>query len=357
MSKNRKMAMKRIKKYSIVLCIISLLGLFFSCATRESEPQVRSYFEWFDTVSTVYSYAEDGSEAFEANCSAVTEVLEEYHRLFDIYYEYSGINNLCTVNRKAGKEPVKVDIKLIEFLEYAKELYALTSGEMNIALGAVLKPWHDCRTEANDGGEAQLPDPEVLSNARKHTDINSIMIDRDAGTVYISDPDARIDVGALGKGYATEKAAEALRVRGVDSYVLNIGGNVRCIGTRPSGAGWVTGITNPDKTSEEPFVCRVELRNVSCVTSGNYERFYIVDGKKYHHIIDSDTLMPSEHFALVSVICADSGLADGLSTALFCMSYEEGFSLVSSLEGVEVLWVTQGGERYMTEGFNKLLVK
>ncbi|MBQ5809193.1 MAG: FAD:protein FMN transferase, partial [Clostridia bacterium] len=141
------------------------------------------------------------------------------------------------------------------------------------------------------------------------------------------------------------------------SYVLNIGGNVRCIGTRPTGSGWTTGITNPDKTSSEPFVCRIELKNVSCVTSGNYERFYTVDGKNYHHIIDKDTLYPSEHFALVSVICADSGLADGLSTALFCMSYEDGLALTESLEGVEVLWVRQNGERLTTPGFDNILVK
>ncbi len=346
----------KLRYASLILCFLLLCFPLASCTEKQTEPQVRSYFYWFDTVSSIYSYAEDSEEDFLANCEAVTAVLEEYHQLFDIYYQYSGINNLCTVNQNAGKSPVKVDIKLIDFLEYAKELYTLTNGEMNIALGAVLKPWHDCRAEANDGGNALLPDAEVLSEAQKHTDISCIVTDREACTVYISDPDACIDVGALGKGYATEKAAEVLRERGVSSYVLNIGGNVRCIGMRPSGDGWITGITNPDKTSDEPFVCRVVLRDVSCVTSGNYERFYTVEGKKYHHIIDKDTLYPSEHFALVSVICADSGLADGLSTALFCMSYEEGLALVSSLEGVEVLWVTESGERYTTPGFDKLLV-
>lgn len=347
----------KLRLASLFICLVLLTLPLASCAEKQAEPQVRSYFYWFDTVSSIYSYAEDSEEEFLDNCTAVTEVLEEYHRLFDIYYEYSGINNLCTVNRNAGKAPVEVDTKLIDFIEYAKELYTLTGGEMNIALGAVLKPWHDRRTEANDGGEALLPDSEVLSEAAKHTDINCIVTDREAGTVYITDADARIDVGALGKGYATERAAEALTKRGVSAYVLNIGGNVRCIGTRPSGGGWTTGITNPDKTADEPYVCRVMLSNTSCVTSGNYERFYTVDGKKYHHIIDKDTLYPSEHFALVSVICADGGLADALSTALFCMTYEEGSALIASLDGVEVLWVKQSGERYTTAGFDSILVK
>ncbi len=346
----------RLKLTALVLFLTLLVISLVSCSSKQTEPQVRSYFNWFDTVSSIYSYAEDGEDVFLDNCAAVTEVLERYHRLFDIYYEYAGVNNLCTVNRSAGKAPVEVDVELIDFLEYAKEIYSLTNGEMNVALGAVLKPWHDCRAEANDGGAALLPDAEVLREAQKHTDINCIVIDREASTVYISDSDARIDVGALGKGYAAERAAEARRARGVSSYVLNIGGNVRCIGTRPSGDGWVTGITNPDKSSDEPFVCRVELKDSSCVTSGNYERFYTVNGKKYHHIIDKDTLYPSEHFALVSVICKDSGLADGLSTALFCMSYEEGLALVSGIEGVEVLWVKENGEIYTTSGFDNLLI-
>lgn len=345
------------KLTALLLCLIIFVLSLASCTPKDASPQVKTYFDWFDTFSSVYSYALDSEEDFLANCKAVSDVLSEYHKLFDIYYEYAGVNNLCTVNRNAGKAPVEVDIKLIDFIEYAKKLYTLTGGEMNIAMGAVLLPWHECRTEANDGGVARIPDASELEAASKHTDISCIVTDREEGTIYISDANARIDVGALGKGYATEKAAEALRERGVSGYVLNIGGNVRCVGTRPSGEGWITGITNPDKASDEQFVCRVVLSDVSCVTSGNYERLYTVDGKNYHHIIDKDTLYPSEHFALVSVICADSGLADGLSTALFCMSYEEGLTLVNSIGGIEVLWVRQSGERFTTSGFDDILVK
>ena len=159
-----------------------------------------------------------------------------------------------------------------------------------------------------------------------------------------------LDVGALGKGYATERAAEMLISRGVTSYVLNVGGNIRAIGEKVSGQGWVTGITNPDKTSDEAFVCKVVIKNVSLVTSGDYERYYTVNGTRYHHIIDPETNMPSEYFSSVSVFTLDSGLADALSTALFCMSYEEGKALVASIGGVDVIWVTKNGDMLYTEG-------
>ena len=194
----------------------------------------------------VFHYKGDSSEEFAANCEVVSSLLQEYHRLFDIYYEYSGINNLKTINKNAGKEPVKVDQKLIDFLLYAKEIYALTNGATNIAMGSVLKLWHDAREDGmDDPSKAYLPSSEALAEAALHTDINQLIIDEQAGTVYLADPNMRLDVGAIGKGYATERAAEALQSRGVASYVLNIGGNIRAIGEKTTGQGWVTGITKP----------------------------------------------------------------------------------------------------------------
>ncbi|MBR2454112.1 MAG: FAD:protein FMN transferase, partial [Clostridia bacterium] len=241
----------------------------------EPETQAKSYYEFFDTVSTVISYKGDSTAEFEANCDAVSRLLGEYHRLFDIYHEYAGANNLMTVNKNAGLEPVKVDEKLIDFLLYCKEIFTLTNGKTNVAMGSVLGLWHDERELGTENPEkAKLPSADALAEASKHTDINAIVIDKEASTVFISDPKVRIDVGAIGKGYATEKAAELLIEGGVTSYVLNIGGNIRAIGAKPNGDGWKTGITNPDKASTEPFVCRVNIKDISLVTSGDYERFY-----------------------------------------------------------------------------------
>ena len=334
------------KAISLFLCFCLCVLPSVSCnfgdgeKTKEPQTQARSYYEFFDTVSVIFSYLGDPEEEFAGNCNAVSELLGEYHKLFDIYYEYSGINNIKTINKNAGISPVEVDEKLIDFLTYCKELYAITDGRTNVAMGSVLKLWHDCREEAEeDISAARIPSEDALTEARKHCNIDSLIIDKAAGTVYISDPDMSLDVGAVGKGYATEKAAKLLIDRGVTSYVLNIGGNIRAIGEKVTGSGWVTGITNPNKLSSESFVCKVSIKDVSLVTSGDYERYYTVDGVKYHHIIDPDTLMPADYFTSVSVFTPDSGFADALSTALFCMSYEDGRALAESLGNVEVIWV------------------
>lgn len=341
--------MKLFKSLSCLCVILGLLVALAGCpeTAHTAEPQGMVNFAYFDTVSYFYSYAGDSKAEFEARCQGVSDILGEYHRLFDIYYEHTGVNNLRTINLNAGGDPIKVDEKLIDFLLYAKELYTLTGGEMNIMMGAVLRLWHDAREAKGSKG---IPSEAALQEAATHTDISCLEIDEENCTVRITDPKASIDVGALGKGYATEKAAQYLRSIGADSYVLNVGGNIRIIGHKPDGTGWGTGIKDPKDPST--FVLRLTIADTSCVTSGDYERFFTVDGVRYHHIIDKDTLMPATYFSAVSIFTPDSALADALSTALFAMSYEDGLALVEEIGGVEVLWIKADGTQYKTSGLD-----
>ena len=351
--------MKLFKCLFSLCAVMGLLVTLTGCpSTANGEdsknPHGAVNFACFDTVSYVYSYAEDSKESFKAKSDGAFEVLSEYHQLFDIYYEYSGVTNLRTLNEKAGGEAMVVDQKLIDFLLYAKDLYEKTDGEMNIMMGSVLRLWHDCREEAGDDpSNARIPSDEELAEAGLHTDISLLEIDQANKTVRISDPKASIDVGAVGKGYATEKTAEYLKSVGGDGYVLNVGGNIRIIGHKPDGSGWLTGIKDPE--DPERYAMKLDLADTSCVTSGDYERFFTVGGKRYHHIIDKDTLMPAGYFSSVTVITADSGLADALSTALFAMSHEDGLKIAERLGDVEILWITADGTRLYTDGLEKMI--
>ena len=350
------------KKLISLICLLAMCTVFTCCGVQEQErqataiePKGKVYFSYFDTVSYIYDYSGDSAERFDDRSAVVSHILEEYHRLFDIYHEYSGVNNLCTVNRLAGGEPVPVDEKLVEFLLYAKEMYELSSGQMNIMLGAVLQLWHACREAASDSAvKATIPAESALQNAALHTGIDLLEIDSETNTVRIADPEASIDVGALGKGYATEMAARWLEEQKAFGYVLNIGGNIRIVGNRPDGTGWKTGIRNPLDPDGE-YALNIRIADTACVSSGIYERFFVAEGKKWHHIIDPDTLYPAEWFTGITVITRDSGLADALSTALFCMPYEESSELVSSLDGVEACWFFSDGEQRYSSGFGKLI--
>lgn len=348
------------KRFVSLLLLVSLLFTTTACQKPDGEKKeyktrsrtVSTYY--FNTISSIYTYADESDENIERYAAITDEVLSYYHKLFDIYYEYAGINNIKTINRNAGKKPVTVDKELIDFLVYCKELYTLTNGKTNIMLGSVLKIWHDCReTASGDFGyldPSKLPTEDELKVASEHTSIDSLVIDKDAGTVYISDPKASIDVGAIAKGYAVEIIYERLQDMGASSVALNIGGNLRTIGLKPEGEKWTSGITNPDRESEDTLACRIEIGDTALVTSGDYERYFVSGDKKYHHIIDPETLVPASYFSSVSIITADSGLADALSTALFCMSYEEGKALVESIGDIEVLWIKQDGTILHTDG-------
>ena len=337
------------KTLPFVIVLLSVI-LFCSC-TKSSAVSVRSevFYEYFDTICEISSYACDSEESFRKNAAEVSDLLGYWHRLLDIYHEYDGMNNLCTVNRNAGGQAVKVDPELVEFVQYAKRMSVLTNGEMDISLGAVLRLWHDART----AGVPYLPSYSDLEEAALHVGFDLVEIDEEACTMRLADPAASLDPGALGKGYAAEKAARMLIEKGVTSYALNLGGNVRCIGTKADGSSWTTGIKKPSDSSK--LAVAVKISDCSCVTSGSYERYFEVEGIRYPHIIDKDTLRPATEFSSVSVICKDSALADALSTALFCMSYEQGLELLSSLDDVQVIWISDDGTIRYTRALESVL--
>ncbi len=351
----RKILIKFFCLLMIIGQLVSLTGCLNSFPDGKDPSKIQAqskvYFEYFDTVSTIFSYAGDKQEEFENNSLEVSEILEKYHSLFDIYHEYAGINNLATINKNAGGEPIVVDDELIHFLLNCKSLYLLTNGKTNVMMGSVLKLWHDARTHGIDfPDEAKLPDMDLLKEASLHTSIELLEINVENKTVRITDPKASIDVGAIGKGYATEKAAQYLENKGCNSYVLNIGGNIRIIGAKVDGTGWLTGVKDPHYKNPSGYAFYTRIKDTSCVTSGDYERYYTVNNVRYHHIIDQTTLMPANYFSSVTIITKDSGLADALSTALFCMSYEEGLNLVNKIGGVEVLWIFKDGSQQKTDG-------
>ena len=346
---------------SLALCLGLLAGCSSQPKTTVSDSAQRFtayYFDVFDTMTQAIAYCDSQAE-FDEQMEALHDDLVTYHRLYDIYNDYEGVNNIKTINDNAGVAPVKVDERIIDMLELAVKMYDTTGGKLNVAMGSVLAVWHDYReaAEADPSDEDnRLPTQEELEAAAQHCDINDLIIDREAGTVYLADPEMRLDVGSVGKGYAVEQVCQAARERGLVSLSLSVGGNLRSVGSKPQGQPWESGIVSPwDDSliynSGSSLLAVVNSNDQALVTSGDYQRFYTVDGVRYHHIIDPDTLWPADYFTAVTILCPDSGLADCLSTGVFCMPLEEGMALIESLEGVEALWCTKDGQVIRSSGF------
>lgn len=350
----------RNKRWAVVLAAILLLSclLTISCDRAPRMERFSEYsFDYFDTVTTVTGYAET-KEEFDRIAAQVLAELGEYHRLFTIYHRYEGMENLCTVNEVVDgvHRPVKVDARIMDMLAYAKDMYEKTDGRMNVAMGSVLSIWHEYREVGmSEPWNAALPPMEALSEAAEHTDIRNVILDKENSTVFLADPKMRLDVGAVAKGYAVEMVARSLEEQGIEGFVLNVGGNVRTIGAKADGSPWTAGITNPieSESEQKPYVAYLDLVGESLVTSGSYQRYYTVDGKNYHHIVDPDTLMPAEGYLSVSVVGTSSADGDALSTALFCMTVEEGRALLRSMGNAEALWILPDGTQIASDGFRE----
>ena len=341
--------MPRSAKVTAALLLAAFL--LSACGKTEATRFEDSFFGAFDCTISVIAYCEN-REDFDALLTEAESEFLRYHKLFDIYTSYPGLVNLKTVNDSAGETPVAVSPEIMDLLKLAKEMYTLTGGRVNAAMGRVLRIWHDIR-EYNTAfpNSPLLPDRELLENAAEHCSMDALILDESAGTVFFADDQMSLDVGAIAKGYATECVAQKLLAEGYTSVSINAGGNVRVLGKKPDGSAWNIGITDPEPLTGEKYLRSVPVMSGSVVTSGVYQRFFVCDGRRYHHIIDGETLYPENRYLSLSVVTENSGRADALSTALFNTDYEEGAKFVAETEGLEAMWIFPDGTVKYSDGF------
>ncbi|MBQ7487318.1 MAG: FAD:protein FMN transferase [Clostridia bacterium] len=326
-----------------------------SGTSQKAEKYSDVYTDCFDTVISFIAFA-DSPETFASVSGQVHALYQYLHKLYDRYnsYESEGIINIYTLNARAAKEPVQVDPILYALLTFSKKHYSVTEGQTNIAMGNLLGIWHEYRERGfANPSQAELPEMSLLESASRHSDIDNLILDDDNMTVYFADPELQLDVGAVAKGYATEIVAKMLENTDVSSYIISAGGNVRLghgpLDGRPN---WGIGIQSPDGPvfagSEVAEI--LYLSDCSVVTSGDYQRYYEVDGVRYCHLIDPDTLMPGDTYRAVTIVAEDSGYADLLSTAAYLMPYETSRAFIDSLPDVEAIWIFPDGTELMTDG-------
>ena len=309
------------------------------------------FYDTFDTIIQVIGYAET-QEEFEGYAGTIHQRFQELSQLYDRFYEYSGVNNIRTINLNAGVAPVEVEPELLEMLSFAKEWCQKTQGRVNIAMGPVLEIWHQYRDQysgqalAADAAGA-LPSMEALDDANHFSNLDKVIIDREKGTVFLEDEKMALDVGAVAKGYAAQLVADEIYEAGFRSFTISAGGNVITKDPPLDGVrnSWGIGIQDPFADLNKPDSQSLDVALVSnrcVVTSGDYRQFYTVGDQLIHHIIDPATLWPANQYRALTVVCEDSGLGDFLSTCLFVMDYDEGRALAEEL-GVGVLWVFPDG--------------
>lgn len=301
-----------------------------------------------DTLFQFIGYA-DSQATFDSQIEPIIHEMSRLHNVFTTFEEVPGVNNLWLVNQQAGIAPVVVDASVIALVQAGIEAYHQTDGLVNIAMGHVLALWHEQRV----ADQPTLPLYADLRQAMDHANIADIIIDEAASTIFIDNPYMSLDVGAIAKGYAVERAAAVAQQMGLEHFLVSAGGDTRMLAGPPATGRWATGIQNPmtpDDASTIMDVIRTE--HMSVVTSGTYQRYFTVDGQRFHHIIDPNTLFPATLYESLTIIHADAIMAEVLSTVLYMLTPEESQPILDALGGY-ALWITANGDIYVSEGYSQ----
>lgn len=348
--------MKRAARITALFFVCLTLLFTSGCAPQKTSRFSRRALDVFDTEITLTGFARDQA-AFDAVADRVISQLRAYHQLFDGYNAYGDLHNLWYVNQHAAEAPVQVDEVFYDLLVWCRDQWQQGRRTVNIAMGSVLQIWHQYRNAGlADPDSAVLPPVEELRQAAAHTDFGAIELDDKNRTVYFTDPLLQLDLGAVAKGYAADLVLPTLK-KEMPSFLLSLGGNVYAGRAPQDGRDhWNVGVQDPRVDSAAllsggtDILDVMEITSLTAVTSGDYWRYYTVDGQRYHHIIDPNTLFPSTGMQSVTIVCESSLLADYLSTSLFILSREEGEKLISQYEGIEAMWVESDGSIYYTPG-------
>lgn len=302
------------------------------------------------TMGTVARITAEGERAEEA-VAAVTAELDRLTAIFDRFRPYG---DLAAVNA-AGGEWVKVSGEVMTLLEEALFLAELSGGSFDPTIAPVVDLWGFVEVDHEHGSDSPTPmaghkppDPNELARVHKTVGYRGVEIDRENGRVRLTVPGQQIDLGAVAKGYAADRAAELLRQQGVERALIDLGGDIYALGTRPDGTPWRLGIRHPRVQGQLLGIVRAS--DVAVATSGDYERYFEYQGVRYSHILDPKTGWPAQEVISVTVVAPSGVWADALSTAAFVLGKERGAALLESLDGVEGIIVDRELNVHVTSG-------
>lgn len=277
----------------------------------------------------------DQDAAWASQC--IDEAVDEIRRIEKLFTTYDETSQTNLINQNAGIAPAKVDREVIELIRRSIRISELTQGAFDITYGSVAKQFWNF-----DKNMTSLPDPQMRKNLLKLVNYRNIIIDDKNGTVFLKEKGMRIGFGGIGKGYAAERARQLLKAKGVSSGIVNAAGDLTVWGSQPNGKPWTIGIANPDAAHQ--FISSMNITDTSVATSGNYEKFVIIDGKKYSHTIDPKTGLPVSGIKSVTIICPNAEIADAMATPVMIMGIKAGLDMINQVKGLACIIIDENDQ-------------
>ena len=356
--KNNSPILKSTISLLLILTLSSALFLLPSCRVRTTPSDELSFFA-MDTFMTLKLYR--GDHTAEETRAALSAAMDEIIRIEKLFSVTDPESELSALNRGETLDQPSADI--ITLLSLCRELNITTSGIYDITIYPLMLAWGFTTDEG-----PSVPTAEEIEKALAQIDSQAVTVTlREDGGYSVNAGGALLDLGSIAKGYAGQRAADLLRERGFDSGILVLGGNVQTLGKKPDGSGFLVGIADPQapegvistvSTDALNGIFTAEAKDApasyAIVTSGTYQRNFTENGKTYHHIMDPITGYPCDNgLASVTVICPNGAMADGLSTSLFLLGYEEAMEYYRNHGGFEAIFIKENGEIMKTDGLSE----
>jgi thiamine biosynthesis lipoprotein len=315
--------------------------LFLLACTSPRENIYRKSSTIMDTLVTITVVARTPQDAE----TAIDRGFEEIRRIEGLLSFWTDDSEIARVNRAAGAAPVEVAPEALEIIERSLLVSEKTGGAFDATIGPVIRLW--------DFRKGVMPDPGSLGEALRKVDYRRMSINRSDRTAHLGDERMSFDTGGIAKGYVADKAVGTLKALGISSGLVAIAGDIRAFGSKPDGSPWTIGIRNPrGAEANDDVMATLELSDEAVSTSGDYERFFMREGVRYHHILDPRTGYPARENISVTVVAPEAVFTDGFSTGVFVMGPEKGLQLLETL-GYEGIIVGHDGKMFLTKAMEE----
>jgi len=276
----------------------------------------------------------------------INKAIDEMIRIENLISDWKPSSQVSQVNQNAGIKPIKVDREVFDLTKRAIEYSKISNGAFDISFAAMDKIWKF------DGSMEEIPNQETINQAIKNIGYQNIILDEVNSTIFLKKQGMKIGFGSIGKGYAADKAKEIMQKLGIKSGIIDASGDMATWGTQPNGNPWKIGINNPFRKYK--YAAILSLKNAAVTTSGDYEKYVLIDGKRYSHIINPKTGMPSTGLTGVTVIGPNAEMCNAFSTTLMVLGRKEGLQLMNQFSNYGALMITDKGKIVKTKNYRKV---
>jgi FAD:protein FMN transferase len=277
-------------------------------------------------ITVSHPAAKQADQAMEA-------AFQEVERVDFLMSNYRPESEVSRITRSAGKQEVRVSAETLAVIERALFFSRLSGGAFDITIGPVFRLWNL--------REGKIPEQVLVQENLKRVDYRKIRVDSAHSSVFLAEPRMEIDLGAIAKGYAVDRACESLQRKGIENFLVNAGGDLKVRGEKEPGLPWVVGIRHPRLAPE--FIAKLRPRNAAVATSGDYEKFFLKEGERYHHILNPLTGKPARECQAVTIMAPSAMDADALATAVFVLGPAKGLSLLAKIANAHGIIVNARG--------------